>query len=153
MRRRESDLTVDLSTMLRMEDGDREATTTTDEDFITVKAASDQGDLTAVGESPVVAGEYEDIGPAATELDATASKEEPEPPESKVPTIKVRRSGYAWNFSTSACLSNVPLLIKIVSSAEGWIQGHEQCEEDNQGIKQQGAHSWREGEEAWCHLA
>jgi hypothetical protein len=127
----EADLAVDLSAAPRMEDGDREAAATAAEDFVVVKAAGDQGDLAASGESPVVTDGSEDAAPAAMEAAAAASKEEePAPPESKAPTTKVRRGGCARNSGTPACLSNVPLLIKTVSSAEGWIRGRQRGEED-----------------------
>jgi hypothetical protein len=114
-----------------MEDGDREAAATAAEDFVVVKAAGDQGDLAASGESPVETDGSEDAAPAAMEAAAAASKEEePAPPESKAPTTKVRRGGCARNSGTPACLSNVPLLIKTVSSAEGWIRGRQRGEED-----------------------
>jgi hypothetical protein len=150
----EADLAVDLSAAPRMEDGDREAAVaaaTAAEDIVVVMAGGDQGDLVAAGESPVVAGGSEDAAPAGPAATESASSKEEEP-ESKAPT-KVRRGGCARNSGPPACLSNDPLLIKAVSSAEGWIRGRQRGEEDHQGIKRQGACCRCEGEEAWCPLA
>jgi hypothetical protein len=118
-----------------------------------VKATSDQGDVAVAGKLPIAAGGSEDTGPEATGSEAAASKEESKPPESKALTTKVWHGGCARNSGTPACLSNVPSLIKNVSSAEGWIQGRQRGKEGHQGIKRQGARNRREGEEAWCHLA
>jgi hypothetical protein len=131
-----------------MEDGDREAAAAVAavengaEDFVVVKAAAeeggDQGDLAASAESPAAEGGSEDAAPAApaAATAAAVSKEE------------VRGAAVACG------IGGHPLLIKMVSSAEGWIRGHQRGAE-GQGAERQGARClWRsEGEEARCPLA